>query len=282
MEARVTRAARVSARFSKALGETPVSSEPGEGALDHPTAQQNDEALLVVAPLDDLSTVTEGIAIGGSVSNSTITNTVNNQDPAVLAAMVKTFAVQMTATTEARAQAEARAAELATKFGFTAAAVGEFFKILGEKNVSEEKIPARLIEIATQFAQTRDDLTALEPDDPHTAELTGSAKQALDSGRLTEADALLDQAKEGELAALRQARDLKQKAQEAEDRHALNAAKFLAARGNIALTKVNYFRQRSSSSVPRPWCHPGIRTREEIIFATKPVRSITLRSGSLV
>src|SRR5258708_4496647 len=66
MEARVTRAARVSARFSKALGETPVSSEPGEGALDHPTAQQNDEALLVVAPLDDLSTVTEGIAIGGS------------------------------------------------------------------------------------------------------------------------------------------------------------------------------------------------------------------------
>jgi tetratricopeptide (TPR) repeat protein len=188
----------------------------------------------------DSRTVTEGISIEGSVSNSTINNTVNQQDPAVLAAMAKTFADQMTATTEAKAQAEAKAAELATKFGFTAAAVGEFFKILVEQNVPEEKIPARLIEIATHFAQTRDELATLEPDDPHGAELARSAKQALDGGRLTEADALLDQAKEGELAALRQARELKQKAQEAEDRHALNAAKFLGGRGNIALTQLHY------------------------------------------
>src|SRR5271166_4662613 len=36
------------------LGETPVSSKPGEGALDHPAARHDDEALPVVAPLDDL------------------------------------------------------------------------------------------------------------------------------------------------------------------------------------------------------------------------------------
>jgi hypothetical protein len=36
------------------LGETPVSSEPGEGALDHPAARQDDKALHIVAPLDDL------------------------------------------------------------------------------------------------------------------------------------------------------------------------------------------------------------------------------------
>jgi len=111
---------------------------------------------------------------------------------------------------------------MATKFGFTSSAVGEFFKILGEQNVPEEKVPTRLIEIASHFAQTRDELAALEPDDPHATELAHSAKQALESGRLAEADALLDQAKEGELAALRQAHELKQKAQEAEDRHALN------------------------------------------------------------
>ena len=124
-----------------------------------------------VEAASDSRTVTEGISIEGSVSNSTINNTVNKQDPAVLTAMAKTFADQMTATTEAKAQAEVRAAELATKFGFTSAAVGEFFKILGEQNVAEEKVPARLIEIATHFAQTRDELGALEPDDPHGAKL---------------------------------------------------------------------------------------------------------------
>jgi len=46
--------ATVTRKVLEVLGETPVSSEPGEGALDHPTARQNDEAPHVVAPLDDL------------------------------------------------------------------------------------------------------------------------------------------------------------------------------------------------------------------------------------
>ena len=48
MEASVTKVAVL-----EVLGETPVSSEPGEGALDHPATRQDDEALDVVAPLDD-------------------------------------------------------------------------------------------------------------------------------------------------------------------------------------------------------------------------------------
>jgi tetratricopeptide (TPR) repeat protein len=188
----------------------------------------------------DGPTASEGIAIGGSVNNSTINNTVNKQDPAVLTAMTKIFADQMAATTEARVRAEAKAADLAQKLGFTSSAVAEFFTILGEQNVPEEKIPARLIEIATHFAQTRDELAALEPDDPQAAKLANLAKQALDAGRLTEADKLLDQAKDAELAAFRQARELAQKAQEAADRHALTAAKLLASRGNIALTQLHY------------------------------------------
>src|SRR4051794_816029 len=36
------------------LGETPVSSEPGKGTLNHPPARQHDKTLHVVAPLDDL------------------------------------------------------------------------------------------------------------------------------------------------------------------------------------------------------------------------------------
>jgi hypothetical protein len=36
------------------LGETPVSAEPGEGALDHTAAGQDDEAFHIIAALDDL------------------------------------------------------------------------------------------------------------------------------------------------------------------------------------------------------------------------------------
>ena len=113
---------------------------------------------------------TEGIAVGGSVSNSQITNIVNQQDPATLAALSKTFADQMAVSAEARAKAEAHAAELASKLGFTSSAVSEFFKILGEQNVPDEKIPTRLIEIATHFTQTQAELAALEPSDPRAAE----------------------------------------------------------------------------------------------------------------
>ena len=60
----------------------------------------------------------------------------------------------------------------------------------------------------------------------------------MDGGRLAEADRLLDQAKEIELATLRQARDFKQKAQQAEDRHALNAAKLVSGQGSIAMTQL--------------------------------------------
>ena len=145
----------------------------------------------------------------------------------------------MAATTEAKAKAAARSEELARELGFTKPAVAEFFKILGEQDVPEEKIATRLVEIATHFTQTRDALASLAPDDPHAAELARSAKTALDRGRLAEADGLLT-AKEAELAAFRQARELKQRAQEAEDRHALNAAKLIAGRGSIALTQLRY------------------------------------------
>ena len=162
----------------------------------------------------------------------------NGVDPAVLTAMATTFANEMYTTAEARAQAEARAAELATKLGFTSAAVSEFFQILGKDNVPLEKVPERLIEIAKHFTQTRDTLAALEPDDPHITETVGLATQALQAGRLSDADQLLDQAKNSELVALREAQELIKLAKEAEDRHALNAAKMMASRGEIARTEL--------------------------------------------
>jgi hypothetical protein len=54
MEARVTKVATVSGRFSKSLARRRLRPEPGESALDNPAARQDDEALHVVAPLVDL------------------------------------------------------------------------------------------------------------------------------------------------------------------------------------------------------------------------------------
>ena len=63
---------------------------------------------------------------GNSNTNIGVNNgqiTINGADPSVLAAMAKTFTNEIAATTTARAQAEARAAELASQLGFTTAAV---------------------------------------------------------------------------------------------------------------------------------------------------------------
>jgi hypothetical protein len=47
MEARVTEAGQGFGKVLEVLGETPVSSGPGKGALHHPAARQDDEALHV-------------------------------------------------------------------------------------------------------------------------------------------------------------------------------------------------------------------------------------------
>jgi tetratricopeptide (TPR) repeat protein len=188
--------------------------------------------------------------------------TINQQDPSALAAMAKTFADQVSATAEAKAKAEAQAADLAAKLGVTSSAVGAFFRILGEQNVPQDKIAERLIQIAVHFKNTQGELAVLHPADPREAELADQAKQALDAGRLAEADKLLDQAKDVEVAAYRQAKELREKVQEAEDRRALNAAKLLANRGSVALTSLqhlaaaNAFRQ-AADLVPAGY--PDIR-----------------------
>ena len=46
------------------LGEAPVSSEPGEGSLDHPAARQDDETAHVVGALDDLQSQTRDFGDG--------------------------------------------------------------------------------------------------------------------------------------------------------------------------------------------------------------------------
>ena len=181
----------------------------------------------------------EQITIGGSVSKSTITNTINQENPATLAMLAKALS-DKDASDEKRREADVKAAELANKWRFTSSAVIEFFRILREQNIPDEKVPARLIEIAIHFSQTQNELAALEPADPRAAEIAQQAKLALDAGRLAEADDLLDRAKDLERAALREAQRFIHRAQDAADRHAFNLARMEATQGEISLTQLHY------------------------------------------
>jgi hypothetical protein len=129
---------------------------------------------------------------------------------------------------------------MGVKLGFTTSAVTEFFRILGEQNVPEDKLTLRLVEIATHFSQTRNEMAALDPEDPGSAELVHEAKAVLDAGRLTEAEGLLGRARTVEMAAYRHSLELRNKAQEAEERHALNGAKLMSSEGQVALTQLHY------------------------------------------
>jgi DNA-binding MurR/RpiR family transcriptional regulator len=146
----------------------------------------------------------------GSTINNTgqIAGTIINENPETLNRLFQAYK-EIGVSEEKRRQAEATAEELAAKLGFTSAAVIEFFRILGEQHVPEEKLKDRLVEIATHFTTTREVLATLEPDDPRAAELVRQAKDALDDGQLAEADALLGQTKELEAAALGQAEEVR-------------------------------------------------------------------------
>jgi tetratricopeptide (TPR) repeat protein len=74
--------------------------------------------------------------------------------------------------------------------------------------------------------ETRETPSAPAAKDSDSAALARSAQQAFESGRLAEADTLLDLAGKAELAA--------------RDRHALRAAKLIADRGEIALRQLRY------------------------------------------
>jgi hypothetical protein len=138
------------------------------------------------------STVTAnpgGIAAGGDIRNNTIHQTIIQQDPAALAAMVKVLTDRNAATTEARVRAEREAAALAEKLKLTTEAFTGLLQTLG--NVPSNKIPAKLIEIATQQVATGQHLALFDPSDAATKALVNQAKVALDKGHPAAASALL-------------------------------------------------------------------------------------------
>jgi starch phosphorylase len=100
---------------------------------------------------------------------------------------------------EARAKAEARAAELGTKLGFTQEAVIGFFRIVGEQDVPLEMVPVKLAEIAARYRDLQTRVSMLDTTDPAIAVLAEQTRWAIEAGRYDEADSLLLRAREQHL-----------------------------------------------------------------------------------
>ena len=166
-----------------------------------------------------------GLAIGGSVSGSTI----NLVDPRLLAS-VESLTRQLESATRlsadhSEAQKKLRA-ELEAKLDLNDRQFRTALEIAGEKDVPRERLAAKLVEIAGRF-KTLQGMAAAQPgDDAKVIALKAEAQNAVDAGELARADALLAEAETEQWRTL--------------DRFAISAAETSARRGDIALARLRY------------------------------------------
>jgi hypothetical protein len=131
------------------------------------------------------------------------------------------------------------AARSARDLQLTTFAVEQALMILGEANVPPHQAPARLIEVATHLARSRN-APLLEFDDPRTAALNRRVTDALAVGNVGKADALLEKAIRVEMSDLEEAQTQQRKAEAAEDRHARTAVQLLVRRAEVRLTQLEH------------------------------------------
>ncbi|WP_327650869.1 tetratricopeptide repeat protein [Aurantimonas sp. C2-3-R2] len=146
---------------------------------------------------------------------------------------------QLTAAVRGSSEYSAR---IARDLGITESAVTNFFRILGREKVAPDRLLEKLAEIAERHVEQIARLRALDPDDPATRTLLEDATRAIEEGRLTDADLILERAEETELAAARAARSLARQADRAAEKRLLTAAEARAERGGIASQQLDFLR----------------------------------------
>lgn len=159
---------------------------------------------------------TSSIAIGGSVTGSTINIGV---PPEQLAALVRQAADLSETQKKVIAKLEG---ELDLNQRQIRAALG----ILGENDIPPERLAAKLVEIAERFKTLQETASAQPGDDPNIVTLKGEAQKAIDAGELAKADALLAAVETEQRRTL--------------DHLAVSAAETSARRGEISLARLRY------------------------------------------
>ena len=163
---------------------------------------------------------TGGVAIGGSVSGSTINIGIPQEKVDALVRDARRPLEELTA------QQRENIALLKEKLDLNERQVRAALGILGENDIPPERLAAKLVEIAESFNALKATASAQPGDDPKIAALKTDTQKAIEAGELARADALLANVETEQRRAL--------------DRLAVNAAETSARRGEIALTRLRY------------------------------------------
>src|SRR6516162_7024768 len=163
---------------------------------------------------------TGGIAIGGSVSSSTINIGIPQEKVDELVRDARRSLEELTV------QQRENIVLLKEKLDLNERQVRAALGILGENDIPPERLAAKLVEIAERFKSLQATASAQPGDDPKIATLKADAQKAVEAGELTKADALLA--------------DVETEQRRALDRLAVNAAETSARRGEISLARLRY------------------------------------------
>lgn len=130
--------------------------------------------------------------------------------------------------------------DLSARLGVTNAAVLTLLHVLNEEDVPLERLPQKLGEIANQYKKLQAQLAALNPQNPSARRLAEQAETEIKAGRFAQAHELLRQVTQAAIAAAEQARELRQKAEFAEDEQLVQAAASSSAEGDLSMTELHY------------------------------------------
>jgi tetratricopeptide (TPR) repeat protein len=134
-----------------------------------------------------------------------------------------------------------RIVQISETLGVTKDAAEKLLKIVGEDSkVSEDKLAEALTKAAEDFKKLQEQLGGLNPDNPTARALVEQARPEIDAGHFDRARELLRQATQVQIAAAEQPRQLRERAQAAEDAEMLGAASSTAAEGDVAMTERQY------------------------------------------
>ena len=130
-------------------------------------------------------TATNGAAVGGNVTNSSITVGLSDRQ-------IRSFIDISTRRWQNLTDAQRRQlAELQHRLGVSEGALRNFFATLGQSDAPARSLPERLGEIARRYIELQQQLSAIGGDSPNEVQLKWEVQQAAENGHYTQADALL-------------------------------------------------------------------------------------------